>query len=99
MSEWEPIQALAPIWKPTKKGETITGKVIRLGQAYEQPNATIRTTKGDLTTSAHKNLSASISQVEVGDEVKITYTGKQESKKGLKYETYTVLRKRSPEAT
>lgn len=95
MSDWEPIGQLAPIWKPKKIGETIEGIVSRVYEGNFGTTADVETKKGRITLPAHKNLIQAITEMEKGDEIKIEYVGKGETKKGMKFEKYDVRRRRA----
>jgi hypothetical protein len=77
---WEEVGKLT-LWKPTKEGETLTGKVVsertheKFGKSW-----TIETSDGEITTPSHAVLQNRLSNIKIGDKVRITYQGTQPAK-------------------
>jgi hypothetical protein len=95
MSEWEPIGKLAPIWKPTKAGESVEGTVFRVYEGTYGTAVDLETKQGRITLPAHSNLVTAMTEMKVGDQVRIKYTGKGSTKKGQQFNKYEVTRKRA----
>jgi hypothetical protein len=95
LSEYENVESRHPIWKPTKKGEVLEGAVVDKGEAFTQQNASVQTTKGIFTTPAHVNLSGAVAQLQLGDQVRITFNGVIHRKGKNDYQSYLVQRKKA----
>lgn len=100
--EWEEVVGSQGIWLPTNKGDSIQGTVQELKQETYGVQAII---KGDndllIKTPSHKALQGRLSNVQIGDYIKIEYLGEELPKvKGQKgVRLYKVSIKRVKEET
>jgi hypothetical protein len=83
--EWEEQEG-NQYWKPTEKGEEIQGEIVGVRESTYGSVYDIKQQNGEvITTSSYKALLARLSQVKIGDEVKIVYDGEDLPKqKGYK---------------
>lgn len=87
-AKWERQEA-GSFWKPEKKGEEITGEVVKQEDGEFGTCFTIKQADGTtIATPSHKALLNRMANVRVGDEVKIVYLGedlpKQKGYKGTR---------------
>jgi hypothetical protein len=93
---WEEIGKLN-LWKPTKEGDVLTGKVVsEMTHASFGKSWGIENAEGTFNTPSHKLLQNRLASVSIGDNVKITFDGTQPSKvRGQSpMSLYTVLRQK-----
>lgn len=69
------------LWKPTKEGDVLEGKVVsEMTHASFGKSWGIETANGTYNTPSHKLLQNRFSSIKIGDKVKIVFEGTQPSK-------------------
>jgi hypothetical protein len=95
MPEWEQVTGLAPIWKPTKAGEKIEGKIVKKTKGNYGDMAVIDQGKdGLIATPSNVVLKSRMPDLEVGDIVRITFVGSG-GKGKRKYKNFKIERKKA----
>jgi len=91
MSQWKEVKRdeeeveKPTFWEPAAQGETLEGKYIDLEEdvgQYKSKLYTIRTSEGEVKAWGSTVLDELMRKVDLGNEVRITYNGKQPSKSG-----------------
>ena len=90
LTNWKKVGGFAPLWKPAKKGEQISGVIVRVREGNYGYSADIQTEKGVLATPAHTTLERVVAELKKGQVVRITYNGERENKAHVKFRDYTV---------
>lgn len=102
--EWKPrddeeeVGGDLNIWNPAldgNEGDELEGEVVAIEEGIYGIEAKIKTDIGDvLTTAAHRVLQTALVKLNVGDNVRITYTGAYTTKKGMTAKNYKVARRK-----
>jgi hypothetical protein len=91
MSQWKEVKRdeeemeKPTFWEPAAIGETLQGKYIDLEENVGQFKSnlyTFRTSEGEMKVWGCKVLDELMKKVDMGNEVRITFNGKQPSKSG-----------------
>jgi hypothetical protein len=95
MSEWENPAKFPPFWKPKKKGDKVEGIAEEIRTGKFGPILQLQTKEGRECVGGGTLLSRIIPSINPGDQVRITYLGKEKSKSSkYTYNSYEVLRKK-----
>ena len=95
--EWEEVDRMLPaVWLPREKGESLEGKVLEKVEGMYGEQLVLGNTEKNiqLRTPSHKVLQRKLKAINVGDWIKIEYSGQIKTKTGRKAENYVVMRRK-----
>ena len=95
--EWEEVDRMLPaVWLPEEEGESVEGEVLEKVEGMYGEQLVLGNTEKNiqLRTPSHKVLQRKLKAVNVGDWIKIEYSGQIKTKTGRKAENYVVMRRK-----
>ena len=95
--EWEEVDRMLPaVWLPEEEGESLEGEVLEKVEGMYGEQLVLGNTEKNiqLRTPSHKVLQRKLKAVNVGDWIKIEYSGQIKTKTGRRAENYVGMRRK-----
>jgi len=95
--KWEEVERMLPaVWLPEEEGESLEGEVLEKVEGMYGEQLVLGNTEKNiqLRTPSHKVLQRKLKAINVGDWIKIEYSGTIKTGTGRRAENYVVMRRK-----